>query len=80
VTADYQVMWTKVAESDLLAILEYIMQNSAAAGKEAFNKIKIKAENLALFPERERVVSEFLVRVFAFTGRLLSLHCELSTE
>jgi len=28
------------------------MQNSAVAAKEVFNKIKIKAENLALFPER----------------------------
>ena len=65
-TADYQVIWTKIAESDLLAILEYIMQNSAAAGKEAFNKIKIKAENIALFPERGRVVSELFSQGICF--------------
>ena len=79
-TADYQVIWSKVAERDLLAILEYIMQNSPAAAKEAFNKIKIKAENLALFPERGRVVSELFSQGIFFYRAIIIVPGELSTE
>ena len=70
-TADYQVIWTKTAESDLLAILGYIMKDSPLAAKEVFNKIKIKAENLALFPERGRVVSELFSQGIGFYREII---------
>ena len=65
-TADYQVICTKIAESDLLAILGYIMKDSPLSAKEVFNKSTVKAENLALFPERGRVVSELFSQGICF--------------
>lgn len=70
-TADYQVVWTKIAESDLLAILSYIMKDSPLAAKEVFNRIKINAENLALFPERGRVVSELFSQGICFYREII---------
>ena len=58
--ADYQIKWAKVAESDLAEIIEYIMQNSPVTANELFKKIKIKTENLALLPDRGRIVPELL--------------------
>jgi toxin ParE1/3/4 len=58
VSADYQVRWTNTAEIDLAEIIQYIMQNSPAAANEVFKKIKIKTENLALLPDRGRIVPE----------------------
>jgi len=58
VNADYQVRWAKAAESDLAEIIEYITQNSPANAYEVFNKIKIKTEDLALLPDRGRIVPE----------------------
>lgn len=48
------------AESDLTEIIEYIMQNNPATAHELFKKIKIKTENLALLPDRGRIVPELL--------------------
>ena len=70
-TADYQVIWTKTAESDLLAILGYIMKDNPLAAKEAFNKIKLQAENLALFPERGSVVSELFTQGIGFYREII---------
>ncbi|TAN65325.1 MAG: type II toxin-antitoxin system RelE/ParE family toxin [Methylobacter sp.] len=59
-SADYQVIWAKAAESDLAQIIRYIMQNSPATANEIFRKIKIKTEDLAVLPDRGRVVPELL--------------------
>ena len=58
VSANYQVRWAKGAQSDLAEIIEYIMQNSPANAHDVFNKIKIKIEDLALLPDRGRIVPE----------------------
>jgi addiction module RelE/StbE family toxin len=55
VSADYQVRWAKAAESDLSEIIKYIMQNSPATAHELFKK---KTEDMALLPERGRIVPE----------------------
>ena len=70
-TADYQVIWTKAAESDLLAILGYIMKASPLAAKEVFNKIKVQAENLVLFPERGQVVAELFSQGICFYREII---------
>ena len=70
-TADYQVIWTKTAESDLRAILGYIMKDSPLTAKEVFNKIKVQAENLVLFPERGRVVSELFSQGICFYREII---------
>ena len=57
-TTDYQVIWTKTAQSDVLVILSYIKKDSPLAAKEIFNKLKAQAETMVLFPERGRVVPE----------------------
>ncbi|MEY3787710.1 MAG: hypothetical protein RLZ75_1917 [Pseudomonadota bacterium] len=59
-TTDYQVIWTKTAQSDVLAILSYIKKDSPLAAKEIFNKLKAQAKTLVLFSERGRVVPELL--------------------
>jgi len=56
----YSVEWSKTAESDLIAIIQYINNSSPQAATKAFTSIKDKMDNLVLFPERGRIVPELL--------------------
>lgn len=59
-TDGYSVEWSKTAESDLVAIIQYINNDSPQAATKAFASIKDKTDGLALFPERGRIVPELL--------------------
>jgi toxin ParE1/3/4 len=54
----HQVIWTSVAENDLKAIIEYISVNNPHNALTILQKIKDKASNLHMLPERGRVVPE----------------------
>jgi toxin ParE1/3/4 len=56
----YSVEWSKTAESDLIAIIQYIHANSPQAARNAFASIKDKTADLVIFPERGRIVPELL--------------------
>lgn len=58
----YQVYWSKTAESDLIAIIQFIRDRSPQAAAKAFGNIKDKASDLELFPERGRIVPELLAQ------------------
>lgn len=55
----HTVMWSETAEKDLLAIIEYIADDSPSRAYEIFKDIKKRAGNLRSFPERGRIVPEF---------------------
>jgi len=55
---NFEVIWTKNAEFDLEAIIEYIKIDSISIAKEIFFAIKKECYNLYYFPERKRVVPE----------------------
>ena len=54
----YKVIWSNVAEHELKNIIDYIADDSPSAALRIFKKIKQKASNLHLFPERGRIVPE----------------------
>ena len=54
----YTVYWSKVAQDDLLAIIEYIALDSYDNAEVIFKKNKEQTVKLESFPERGRVVSE----------------------
>jgi plasmid stabilization system protein ParE len=54
----YEVLWSNVAEKDLIGIIEYITVDNPANGLKVFRKIKQKASNLYSFPERGRLIPE----------------------
>lgn len=56
----YSVEWSKTAESDLIAIIQYIRTNSPQAARNAFINIRDKAADLVICPERGRIVPELL--------------------
>lgn len=58
----YQVYWSKTAESDLISIIRFIRYNSPQAAIRTFSDIKERASDLALFPERGRIVPELLAQ------------------
>ncbi|WP_394753446.1 type II toxin-antitoxin system RelE/ParE family toxin [Crenothrix sp.] len=55
-----QVHWSKIAENDLIAIIQFINNTSSQSAAEAFIQIKTKTADLLLFPERGRIVPELL--------------------
>ena len=55
----YKVIWSRVAEEDLISIIEYIHSNNPIAAKNSLKKIKSTASNLNGFPQRGRIVPEF---------------------
>ncbi len=57
-TQRHSVKWSETAEKDLLAIVQYIADDSPSRAYEVFKEIKKKAASLRSFPERGRVVSE----------------------
>jgi toxin ParE1/3/4 len=58
----YQVYWSKTAESDLIAIIQFIHDKNPQAASKVFTNIKDKASNLVLFPEPGRIVPELLAQ------------------
>lgn len=54
----YEVIWAEVANADLVEIIQYIHTNNPIAAADNLNKIKAKASELTLFPEKGRIVSE----------------------
>lgn len=59
-TDGYSVEWSKTAESDLIAIIQFIYNASPQAARNAFASIKDKTADLVIFPERGRIVPELL--------------------
>ena len=57
---NYEVEWSKISEKDLVAIIEYIADENPPRAFEVFRGIKRKALALSAFPERGRIVPEFL--------------------
>lgn len=56
---DHAVFWTKIAERDLEAIIDYIARDNIDAAQDVFAKLRSAAAALASLPQRGRVVPEF---------------------
>ncbi len=54
----YEVIWSNIAEKDLIDIVEYSSADSPSTALKSFKNIKQKASKLYSFPERGRVVPE----------------------
>jgi toxin ParE1/3/4 len=54
----YDVRWSETAERDLIAIVEYIADDSPSGAYEVFKKMRRKAQSLRTFPGRGRIVPE----------------------
>ncbi len=54
----YEVIWSNIAENDLMNIIEYIAVDSPLNALKILKKIKVKTSNLYHSPKRGRVVPE----------------------
>jgi plasmid stabilization system protein ParE len=54
----YIIVWSNIAENDLISIIEYIAVDSRANAVKIFNKIKQKTAHLYHSPKRGRIVPE----------------------
>lgn len=54
----FDVIWSKSAEFDLEAIIEYLKMSSKDTAKKIFFEIKLECKKLENFPKRKRVVPE----------------------
>ncbi len=54
----YEVFWSEIAETDLLAIIEHIANDSPSRAYDIFRDIRKKASSLRSFPERGRIIPE----------------------
>jgi toxin ParE1/3/4 len=54
----YEVIWSHIAENDLINIIEYIAVDNISNAVKIFKKIKKKAASLYHSPERGRIVPE----------------------
>lgn len=57
-SGEYQIVWSEIAENDLIEIIEYIANDNIDNALQIFDKIKQRASSLYAFPERGRVVPE----------------------
>ena len=57
-TPKKKVLWTEVAEADLVRIIEYIAEDNLSNARNVFEKIQEKAQSLNQLPERGRLVPE----------------------
>jgi toxin ParE1/3/4 len=57
-SSTYHVVWTSVAEKDLVNIIEYIADGSPENALRILAEIRQKASGLYAFPERGRIVPE----------------------
>ncbi len=55
---NYEVIWAKTAENDLVKIIEYIAQNSPGNALRILKKIKKQVNGLHHLPKRGRIVPE----------------------
>ena len=55
---EYEVIWAKTAENDLLKIIEYIAQDSQRNALKILRKIKKQVDDLYHSPKRCRIVPE----------------------
>ncbi len=55
---DYAVTWSETAEGDLLAIIDYIADDSPSRAYDVFKEVRKRASSLRSFPERGRVIPE----------------------
>jgi len=67
----YQVSWSKTAGQDLSAIVRFIQQTNPQAAVKMLAEIKEKTADLALFPERGRIVLELLAQGIAHYRELV---------
>jgi addiction module RelE/StbE family toxin len=58
ITKKYTVYWSKIAQDDLIEIIEYISLDSYNIAEDIFKKIKKQTIKLENFPERGRTVPE----------------------
>ena len=56
----YNLIFSAAAQSDLKEIFAYIAADSPQIAEEILNKIEAKANSLAVFPQKGRIVPEFL--------------------
>ena len=56
----YDVVWAKIAEEDITAIIKYIHSDNPLAAKDSLEKIKTKVSDLNSLPLRGRIVPELL--------------------
>lgn len=56
----YRVLWSDVAERDVVGIIKYIAADNPETARQILRKIKTKAESLFVFPEKGRRVPELL--------------------
>ena len=54
----FAVLWARVAEDDLTAIIKYIHAENPLAAKKSLESIKTRVSNLTSLPERGRIVPE----------------------
>ncbi len=54
----YNVFWTKIAQDDLIEIIDYIASDSINNAEILFQNIKNQSMKLEKFPERGRIVPE----------------------
>ena len=57
-TKKHEVIWAKVANADLVEIIQYIRTDNPLAAADNLNKIKNKVTDLTLFPQKGRIVPE----------------------
>ena len=53
-----EVVWTFPARADLLAVLEFLVEESHRAAVNLFEQVEAAGASLGEFPERGRVVPE----------------------
>ncbi len=56
--AKFRVLWARVAEDDLVAIIRHIHAENPPAARDNLKKIESRAASLDRFPQRGRVVPE----------------------
>ncbi|NQV51399.1 MAG: type II toxin-antitoxin system RelE/ParE family toxin [Candidatus Marinimicrobia bacterium] len=54
----YSVLWTDVAENDLIGIIDYIAEEDPGAALKIMDKIRRRTNSLFNLPERGRIVRE----------------------
>ena len=54
----FNVLWSKVAERDLISIIEYIIKDNESNAKKIYDSIKKASFELNSFPQRGRIVPE----------------------
>ena len=57
---NFQVLWSEVAENDLVGLAEYIADDDPGTALKTMDKIKRRTNSLFNLPERGRIVSELL--------------------